>query len=177
MIYTFVQLTLLLFFASLSAANAVIHEKERRTFILLLLTDLRNYEIVLGKVLGSLLQIGLLLGCIVPVLALLVLLGGVSVVQVGQMLLVLSATGFAAGSLGGLIALWVEKRYQAAALTMLFLMLFLGLAAVPAALLAVILPALVILLRPLIARAFGGRGGLGVWLSWAAVFVGVVAGG
>src|SRR5262249_40450098 len=55
-IICYVQLTLLLFFASLSAASAVALEKDRRTFILLLLTDLRDYEIVLGKVLGSLLQ-------------------------------------------------------------------------------------------------------------------------
>src|SRR5215831_8500077 len=53
---TFVQLALLLFFAALSAASAVIQEKDRRTFVLLLLTDLRNYEIVLGKLLGSQLQ-------------------------------------------------------------------------------------------------------------------------
>src|SRR5215831_17943908 len=52
-ILTFVQLAMLLFFAALSAASAVIQEKDRRTFVLLLLTDLRNYEIVLGKLLGS----------------------------------------------------------------------------------------------------------------------------
>ena len=50
-----------MFFAALSAAGTITQEKDRRTFILLLLTDLRNYEIVLGKLLGSLLQIGLLL--------------------------------------------------------------------------------------------------------------------
>jgi ABC-type transport system involved in multi-copper enzyme maturation permease subunit len=176
MIYTFVQLTLLLFFASLSAASAVIHEKERRTFILLLLTDLRNYEIVLGKVLGSLLQIGLLLAGLVPVLALLVLLGGVSLVQVVQMMLVLSATGWVAGALGGLIALWVEKRYQAMALTLLFLVLYLGLAVVPAALLAVLIPALLMLLRPLIAQRLGGRSRWAPWLGWAAVLAGAAGG-
>src|SRR6516225_5820989 len=45
----YVQLPLLLFFASLSAASTIAQEKDRRTFVLLLLTDLRNYEIVLGK--------------------------------------------------------------------------------------------------------------------------------
>jgi hypothetical protein len=56
-------------------------------------------------------------------------------------------------------------------------MLFLGLGFVPAALLAVLLPALVILIRPLIARSLGGRGRLGAWLSWAAVLVAMVAAG
>src|SRR5262249_53707604 len=55
----YVELVLLLFFSALAAASTIAQEKDRRTFVLLLLTDLRNYEIVLGKVAGSLLQIGL----------------------------------------------------------------------------------------------------------------------
>ena len=42
------------------------------------MTDLRNYELVLGKFLGSLLPIGILLAGMVPVLGLLILLGGVA---------------------------------------------------------------------------------------------------
>jgi len=121
----FVQLTLLLFFAALSAAGTITQEKDRRTFLLLLLTDLRNYEIVLGKLLGSLLQIGLFLAGMVPLLALLMLLGGVSGEQVVGAALVLGATALAAGSLGGLVALWREKTFQALALTTLFLVLYL----------------------------------------------------
>ena len=52
-IVAFVQLLLLIFFAALSAASAVSQEKDRRTFVLLLLTDMRDYEIVLGKLLGA----------------------------------------------------------------------------------------------------------------------------
>src|ERR1700757_2601357 len=81
-IVSFVQLTLLLFFSALSAASTVAQEKDRRTFLLLLLTDMRDYEIVLGKMFGSLLQIGLFLAASVPVLALTLLLGGVAPVQV-----------------------------------------------------------------------------------------------
>src|SRR6266852_9313603 len=80
----YVQLPLLLFFSALSAAGTIAQEKDRRTFILLLLTDLRNYEIVLGKLFGSLLQIGLLLLGTVPVLGLLLLLGGVDYRQIIQ---------------------------------------------------------------------------------------------
>src|SRR5438132_1523179 len=53
-VLAYVQLTLLLFFAALSAASTVSLEKDRRTFLLLLLTDLANYEIVLGKLLSTL---------------------------------------------------------------------------------------------------------------------------
>jgi ABC-type transport system involved in multi-copper enzyme maturation permease subunit len=119
-----VQLPLLLFFAALTAASAITQEKDRRTFVLLLLTDLRNYEIVLGKLLGSLLQIGLFLAGTVPFLALLLLLGGVAPHQVAQAVLVLAMAGLAAGSLGTLVALWRDKTFPALALTALFLVLY-----------------------------------------------------
>jgi ABC-type transport system involved in multi-copper enzyme maturation permease subunit len=122
---TLLQLVLFLFFSALSGASAVALEKDRRTFILLLLTDLRNYEIVLGKVLGSLLSIGLLLASMLPVLMLTMLLGGVGVEQVLQAVLVTAATGLAAGSLGGLVALWRDRTFQSLALTVLLLVLYL----------------------------------------------------
>jgi ABC-type transport system involved in multi-copper enzyme maturation permease subunit len=124
-ILTYVQLALFLFFAALSAASAIALEKDRRTFVLLLLTDLRNTEIVLGKLLGSLLPIVLLLMATVPLLMLLLLLGGVSPHQVVQGTVVLGATALAAGSLGGLIALWRERTFQSLALTVLLLVLYL----------------------------------------------------
>ncbi len=119
-----VQLLLTLFFATLSAASAVSQEKDRRTFVLLLLTDMRDYEIVLGKLVGALLPILILLLVSAPVLAMLLLLGGISPEQVFQAVLVLLASAVAAGSLGGLVALWREKTYQALALSVLFLVLY-----------------------------------------------------
>ena len=121
---TYIALTLLLFFSALSAASTVAQEKDRRTFVLLLLTDMRDYEIVLGKMLGSLLPIGILLGVTMPVLAMTLLLGGVSGEQVAQAGLVLLATSLAAGSLGGLVALWREKTFQALALSVLALVFY-----------------------------------------------------
>ena len=123
-IITYVELTLLLFFSALSAANTVAQEKDRRTFVLLLLTRMRDYEIVLGKMLGSLLPIFLLLLVTLPVLAMLLLLGGVSAWQVVQAGVVLAATAVAAGSLGGLVALWRERTFQSLALSVLFLVLY-----------------------------------------------------
>ena len=123
-IATFVQLLLTLFFAALSAASAVSQEKDRRTFVLLLLTDMRDYEIVLGKLLGALLPIAIQLLVTAPVLAMLLLLGGIDPEQVVQAVLVLGASAAASGSLGGLVALWREKTYQAIALSVLFLVLY-----------------------------------------------------
>jgi ABC-type transport system involved in multi-copper enzyme maturation permease subunit len=123
-LFTFVTLTLVAFFAALSAASTVAREKDRRTFILLLLTDMSDAEIVLGKLLGSLLPIGLMLIAMLPVLALLLLLGGITPEQVLKAWLVLVATALAAGSVGGLIALWRDKTFQALALSVLALVLY-----------------------------------------------------
>ncbi len=140
-ILAWVQLLLLLFFSALAAAGTIAQEKDRRTFVLLLLTDLRNYEIVLGKLLGSLLQIGLFLAGTVPIFSLLLLLGGIDVRQIIQVTVVLATTALAAGSLGGMIALWRDKTFQSLALTVLCIMLYLclveALALVPSLLSAV----------------------------------------
>ncbi len=123
-IVVYVELLLLLFFAALSAASTVSQEKDRRTFILLLLTDMKDYEIVLGKLLGSLLPLTAMLLTTVPVLAMLLLLGGIDPTQVIQAAVVLATAAYAAGSLGGLVALWRERTYQALALSVLALVLY-----------------------------------------------------
>ena len=105
------------------------------------MTDLRDSEIVLGKILGSLLPIGLLLATTLPLLMLLLPLGGVSVQQVIQAVLVAAAASLAAGSLGGLVALWRDRTFQALALTVLLVVFYLCLAR-GAALLLGLIPAL-----------------------------------
>lgn len=132
---SYVQLGMFLFFSALSCASAVAKEKDRRTFVLLLMTDLHDHEIVLGKVLGSLLPILVLQAATLPVMTLLLLLGGVGLEQVLQAMLITGTTTLAAGALGGLVALWRERTFQSLALTVLFLVLYLlvvrGLAIVP----------------------------------------------
>ena len=119
----YVQLALILFFSALSCASAISREKDRRTFILLLMTDLRDYEIVLGKIMGSLLPMIVFQSVAIPFLVLLVLLGGVGFEQVFQLCVVLFGTAIAAGSLGALVALWRERTFQSLALTVLILLL------------------------------------------------------
>jgi ABC-type Na+ efflux pump permease subunit len=123
-IVVYVQLLLLVFFATLSAASTVSQEKDRRTFILLLITDMRDYEIVLGKLLGSLLPITVAMLTAVPFSAMLLLLGGIDPKQVVESGVVILATCFAAGSLGGVVALWRERTFQAISLAVLFLVLY-----------------------------------------------------
>ncbi|MGE5195007.1 MAG: ABC transporter permease subunit [Deltaproteobacteria bacterium] len=127
-LFSMVQLALVLFFAPLFAASRVAQEKDRQTLVLLLMTDLRDRELVFGKLLASLLPVGVLLVASAPVFALIMLLGGVSLEQIGWSLALCAATGLAAGSWGSLVAFWREKTFQTLAISVLGLVLFIGVA-------------------------------------------------
>lgn len=119
-----VQLALITFLAAFGTASAVSQEKDRRTLILLLMTRLSNGELVIGKLLASLLDIFVMIVAALPVFLLLTLLGGVSYGQVTRVFLITLTTGFAAGSLGSMLGLWREKTFQTLALTALTIVLW-----------------------------------------------------
>ena len=126
-LFSAVQLLLVLFFAPLFAASRVAQEKDKQTLVLLLMTDLKDTELVLGKLFASLLPVGVILLTSVPVFALVYLLGGVSLQQIGWSVALCAATGFAAGSWGSLVAFWREKTFQTLAISVLGIVLYLGL--------------------------------------------------
>jgi ABC-type transport system involved in multi-copper enzyme maturation permease subunit len=125
-LFSLVQLALVLFFAPLFAASRIAQEKDRQTLVLLLMTDLRDRELVLGKLLASLLPVGVLLAASAPVFTLISVLGGVSLEQIGWSLALCAAAGLAAGSWGSLVAFWREKTFQTLAISVLGLVLFIG---------------------------------------------------
>lgn len=118
-------LTVAVLFSALFSAAAVSQEKSRGTLVLLLLTDLRNTELVLGRLLASLLTVLVAIMAVVPFLLLLALLGGIDHLQIAWAVAVTAAAALVAGSLGSLLALWREKTFQALALTALGLVLWL----------------------------------------------------
>jgi ABC-type transport system involved in multi-copper enzyme maturation permease subunit len=120
------QLAVSAFFSALLAASAVAQEKDRRTLVLLLMTRLSNSELVLGKLLASLLNVLMLLVASFPVFMLLALLGGVSFGQIARVFAVTLASVLFCGSLGSTIALWREKTFQALAVTVLTLVFWLA---------------------------------------------------
>src|SRR5690606_11316793 len=71
-----VQLALAGAFSALLAAAAVAQEKDRRTLDLLLMTNLTNSELVVGKLLASMLSVLMLILAALPLLMILALLGG-----------------------------------------------------------------------------------------------------
>jgi ABC-type transport system involved in multi-copper enzyme maturation permease subunit len=120
-----VQLALAVGFAALLTAAAVAQEKDRRTLDLLLMTRMSNSELVIGKLLASMLSVLVFIVASVPLLMLLVLLGGVSHWQVVRVIGVTLTAALAAGSLGSVIALWREKTFQTLAMTALAVMVWL----------------------------------------------------
>ncbi len=119
-----VQLALITFLAAFGTASAVSQEKDRRTLILLLMTRLSNCELVVGKLLASLLEIFAMILAALPVFLLVTLLGGVSEAQVLRVFLITVTTALAAGSLGSMLGLWREKTFQTLALTALSIVLW-----------------------------------------------------
>lgn len=121
------QLVLVAFFAPLFAASRIAQEKDRQTLILLLMTDLRDRELVVGKLLASLLPVGVLIAISAPALALVYQLGGVTAEQIVWSLALSLATAFAAGSWGNLVAFWRDKTFQTLAISVVGMLLFLAL--------------------------------------------------
>src|SRR5438132_6716261 len=120
------QLALMTFLAALRSASSVAQEKDKKTILLLLMTRLSNHEIVLGKLLASLLDVLVMLATAAPIFMLLTLFGGVSPVQVGRVFAVTLATVLAAGSLGSTIALARDKTFQSLAMTAMILVIWVG---------------------------------------------------
>jgi ABC-type transport system involved in multi-copper enzyme maturation permease subunit len=125
-VFCLVQLSLVLFFALLFGASGVAQEKDRQTLILLLMTDMRDHELVLGKLFAGLLMVMVLVLASVPVLFLVALLGGVGIDQVLWSLAICVASAFTAGSWGLLVAYWREKTFQTLAISVLGFVILMG---------------------------------------------------
>lgn len=120
------QLALLSFLGALTAASNVSQEKDKKTIVLLLMTRLSNTELVLGKLMASLLDVFTMLAAALPVFVMITLFGGVSLAQVARVYGVTLVTILAAGSLGNMLALWREKTFQTLAMTALGIVLWTG---------------------------------------------------
>ncbi|HET6425458.1 MAG TPA: ABC transporter permease subunit [Planctomycetaceae bacterium] len=125
-VFTLTQITLVMFFSVLFAAGNVAQEKDRRTLLLLLMTDLRDAELVLGKLLASLLLPLLLVGISYPVFVLVSWLGGVSQTQIACVLAISFTVSVACGAWGTLVAFWREKTFQTLAIALIGVVLWLA---------------------------------------------------
>src|SRR5690349_16679256 len=111
------QLAAAMPFSALLVASAVALEKDRKTFDVLLLTDMSNSALVLGKLLAGMVSVIVDAVGAIALLMIIALLGGVSAEQIVRTQAVVLASSLVAGSLGSTIALWREKSFQALAMT------------------------------------------------------------
>ena len=123
-----VQMSLVLFFALLFAAAGIAQEKDRQTLILLLMTRLKDRELVLGKLFANLLMVFVLIVASIPAFFLIHQLGGVTVPQIGWSLGLCAATALAAGSWGALVGFWREKTFQTLAIGVIGVVAMIGVA-------------------------------------------------
>jgi len=122
------QLALVIGAALLFSAGNVAQEKDRRTLILLLMTDLRAPELVIGKSLASILPVFVLIAVSLPVLCYIRMLGGISLSQILWVEALCLVSCLAASAWGTLVAYWREKTFQILAVTFLGAGLFIGIA-------------------------------------------------
>jgi ABC-type Na+ efflux pump permease subunit len=125
-IFALIQLTLALAVSLVFAAGNVSLEKDRKTLVLLLVTDLRDRELVLGKLAASILQIAVLQAVSIPIFMMLTLLGGTTLQQVLWVSLLTFTSSLLAGSWGTLVAFWKEKTFQTLAYGLLGLVVLIG---------------------------------------------------
>lgn len=113
------ELIITMFLAAVSSASSVSQEKDRRTLILLLLTRLTSSQIVIGKLVSTLIGVANLVAASLPLLLLISILGGVSAKQVFVATGVVLVTATWSGALANLVAFWREKTFQTLAITLL----------------------------------------------------------
>ncbi len=102
-LYMFVavlEFVMLIFIMPVITAGSISGERERQTLDLMLSTRMTPAQIVLGKLMSSLSTMVLLIVSSFPILALVFVYGGVTMKDMGQLLICYGAAALFAGSLG-----------------------------------------------------------------------------
>ena len=107
------QMALVLLAAPAATAGAICLDRARGTLAHLLVTDLSDGEIVLGKLAARLVPVLGLVGCALPVMALLTLLGGVDPDALLGAFLVTLGVAVLGCCLALVFSLWAGKTHEA----------------------------------------------------------------
>ncbi|MDP1563616.1 MAG: hypothetical protein Q8M16_19730 [Pirellulaceae bacterium] len=114
-----IQLALLSFMSAIQATSSIAVEKDRNTLLLLLLTRLNNSELVLGRLLGSMLPSLVNLALALPIFFAIILFGGTSITQIVWVFVVTLIAILLGGSWGAFVGFWREKSFQALAMALM----------------------------------------------------------
>ncbi|NQU76498.1 MAG: ABC transporter permease subunit [Planctomycetes bacterium] len=126
------QLLLIAMFAPAFTSTTLTYEKERNTFESLFTTPLRPWELTFGKMAGSLTFLLVLVLMGAPVLASLLLLGGVTGTQILAVLGILVITCLYLGAIGLLVSAVMHRSYRSIIVTYAILLVVCILAPMPA---------------------------------------------
>jgi ABC-type transport system involved in multi-copper enzyme maturation permease subunit len=121
MTIVWVELSLVLLAAPAATAGAVCLDKARGTLEHMLVTDLSNAEIVLGKLAARLVPVLGLVACVLPVVALTSLLGGIDPLALFGAFLVAIGCAFVGCSLAMALSVYGRKTHEVLMLTYLIL--------------------------------------------------------
>ncbi len=109
---TTLQLTLVLLAAPAATAGAICVDKSRGSLAHVMVTDLSDREIVLGKLGARLIPVLNLAACALPVAALGTLLGGIDPVALTGSFLIVSGVAALGCSLALALSVWVAKTHE-----------------------------------------------------------------
>jgi ABC-type transport system involved in multi-copper enzyme maturation permease subunit len=107
-----IQISLILVAAPAAAAGSICIDRARGTLVHMMVTDLSDPEIVLGKLGSRLTPIIGLIGCGVPVAALATLLGGVEFSAIAGLFVVSVSLAVLGCTLALTISLWAAKTHE-----------------------------------------------------------------
>ena len=106
------QMTLVLMIAPAATAGAICHDRMSGKLEQLLTTDLSDMEIVLGKMAARLVPVLGLVCCVLPVLSLSVLLGGVDPLALAGVFLITVGLAVFGCALALTFSVWARKPYE-----------------------------------------------------------------
>jgi ABC-type transport system involved in multi-copper enzyme maturation permease subunit len=156
-----IELTLVLLAAPAATAGAVCLDKARGTLDHMLVTDLSNAEIVLGKLGVRLIPVMGLVACVLPVMALTSLLGGIDPRLLLGSFLVAIGCAFVGSSLALTLSVYGRKTHEVLMLTYLLLVVWV---------MAPVLPEVIIVLLTGTPRGVSGSA-LADWIELANPYI------
>ncbi len=109
------ELLLILLIAPALTASSISSERERKTLGLLLTTQLDPWDIVIGKLLGALSTLSLLVVTSIPILATVYIYGGITFLQVGIYFSMLMVSAVFCTSIGIMVSSFINITAAATA--------------------------------------------------------------
>ncbi len=118
------QLGIIFLIVPVLTGSSISGERERQTMDLMLITKLSHIAIVVGKLLSSLVIVLLMLAASMPVYAILFYYGGVSLLDLGLMMLLILANAAFIGSLSIFLSAAFKKSTLAVVVSYILILVF-----------------------------------------------------